>query len=290
MSVKSFYEVKENRDGFDSFFDELPIDEFGPLRIPSTSPKSASLLGTAFDYGCRFQLMAMNTKFTTERSTWVAEGAARRAKRLRADADTIASLEAAVVAGRAAQQRVLAADGEFDDEAVDAVFRLAQADVVCRISRVFGPTRSLTGAEASELRAAFQLVKKQDAFVAHERCLLNPVFGSGSALIGGADADVIVDNMLIDLKLSASSKLQLPWWREVITYLALDDLSESPRRLTDVAIYLARCGSLAILAADKIRKPKKRYAEFLRWLEIAAADHVGAAMERLTQSSGGQRG
>ena len=33
-----------------------------------------------------------------------------------------------------------------------------------------------------------------------EKCYLNPTFGDASNLVGGADADIILDDMLIDIK------------------------------------------------------------------------------------------
>ena len=188
-----------------------------------------------------------------------------------------------MIAGRQAQDRVRR-KGAFDDEALDAIFLLAQLDVVFRTKRVRGACRGPTSGERDELRQALGLVAEQPAFTAQRRCLLNPVFGAGSTLIGGADGDVIIDDALIDLKLSAKSKLQRPWWREVITDLALDDIG-TRRGLSAVVIYLARCGTLMTLSADRVRLPSARYDKFLQWLHVRAAQQVGTLKSSRPASS-----
>ncbi|MDP2345548.1 MAG: hypothetical protein Q8O67_31685 [Deltaproteobacteria bacterium] len=275
MSVKSFFEVAGHRAEFDAFFPDLPAEELGPIRVSSASPASASLLGTAFDYGCRFHLLVRNGRLAVERDLWIAERAPKVAAARGGDAATLASFELALIAGRQAQDRVRRSGGTFDDDALDAIFLLAQLDVVFRTKRLHGACRCPTAGERDELRQALALVAEQSAFTAQKRCLLNPVFGAGSTLIGGADGDVIIDDVLIDLKLSAKSKLQRSWWREVITYLALDDLG-TQRGLSGVGIYLARCGTFGTLSADRVRLPSGRYDKFLQWLQLRASQQVGS--------------
>ena len=69
--------------------------------------------------------------------------------------------------------------------------------------------------------------------------VLNPTF-DGSADVGGADADLILDATLIDIKSTIAPKLSRSWLWQIICYCMLDYTDEY--RLTACGIYLSRQG------------------------------------------------
>lgn len=69
--------------------------------------------------------------------------------------------------------------------------------------------------------------------------LLNPTF-SGSNDVGEADADLIVDGSLVELKASISPKLDPNWLRQLVGYLLLD--YDDRYHITYVSIYVVRQG------------------------------------------------
>lgn len=71
--------------------------------------------------------------------------------------------------------------------------------------------------------------------------VLNPTF-TGSRDVGGADADLIVDGCLIDIKASVQPKIDPGWLRQLAGYALLDYTDE--RRIHSVGIYMARQGIL----------------------------------------------
>lgn len=71
--------------------------------------------------------------------------------------------------------------------------------------------------------------------------VLNPTF-TGSRDVGGADADLIVDGCLIDIKASVQPKIDPEWLRQLAGYVLLDYTDE--RRIHSVGIYMARQGVL----------------------------------------------
>ena len=81
----------------------------------------------------------------------------------------------------------------------------------------------------------------------YERChlylthphVLNPQFVGGND-VGGADADLIVDRCLVELKASIRPKLDPAWLRQLIGYLLLD--YDDRYRFTHVGIYMVRQG------------------------------------------------
>lgn len=78
---------------------------------------------------------------------------------------------------------------------------------------------------------------------------LNPNFGSYSRLIGGADADLIVDSVLIDIKTKKSFSItQQDLW-QLIGYLLLD--RDDEYEIKELGIYMTRQGVLYKWAVDE---------------------------------------
>lgn len=71
--------------------------------------------------------------------------------------------------------------------------------------------------------------------------VLNPTF-AGSRDVGGADADLIVDGCLIDIKASVQPKIDPEWLRQLAGYVLLD--YADVQHIHSVAIYMARQGVL----------------------------------------------
>jgi hypothetical protein len=71
--------------------------------------------------------------------------------------------------------------------------------------------------------------------------ILNPTF-DGSAWIGGADADLIVDGCLLEIKTSTKTGWSSEWIRQLLGYVLLD-LSDQ-HGIESVGLYLARQGLL----------------------------------------------
>jgi hypothetical protein len=71
--------------------------------------------------------------------------------------------------------------------------------------------------------------------------VLNPTF-AGSGDIGGADADLIVDGCLIDIKATSNPKLDPEWLYQLLGYVFLD--YEDEFHINSIGLYLARQGEL----------------------------------------------
>lgn len=71
--------------------------------------------------------------------------------------------------------------------------------------------------------------------------VLNPTF-AGSGDVGGADADLIVNGCLIDIKTSISPKIEPKYLHQLAGYLLLD--YDDKFHIESVAIYMARQGLL----------------------------------------------
>ena len=67
--------------------------------------------------------------------------------------------------------------------------------------------------------------------------VLNPTF-EGSIDVGGADADLIVNGMLIDIKASVKQEIQSDWVRQLMGYLLLD--YTDVYHINSIGLYMAR--------------------------------------------------
>ncbi len=71
--------------------------------------------------------------------------------------------------------------------------------------------------------------------------ILNPTF-TGSTYVGGADADLIVDGCLLEIKTSVQNSLDTAWLRQLVGYALLD--YDDKYSIQSVGIYMARHGIL----------------------------------------------
>lgn len=76
----------------------------------------------------------------------------------------------------------------------------------------------------------------------------NPVF-AGSVDVGGADADLIIDTCLIDIKTTKSKGLDRKTAYQLVAYLLLD--YENQYRIDSLGFYLSRIPALIVWPADE---------------------------------------
>ncbi|TLM88446.1 IS1 family transposase [Hymenobacter jeollabukensis] len=211
------------------------------VRVPITVHKerngdlSYSRIGTAFDYLFRFQLERINAQFRQEPRQWIAEHAlgmvtssqARKAKtKPEAAAKTlplVARLESDFDDAKGQYQAFLRS-GVLTPELILSCLLLAKLDVVYRTGRPEFAFREVAfddeAAEIDQVEKLFQAVN-WEPFLAQHHCVLNPTFGRAGMLVGGADADIIIDGVLIDLKVTATQTLQRSYLNQLIGYYLL---------------------------------------------------------------------
>jgi hypothetical protein len=71
--------------------------------------------------------------------------------------------------------------------------------------------------------------------------VLNPAF-DGSRHVGGADADIILNDVLLDIKATIKPRLESSWLYQLLGYVLLDYADEY--KMQGVGLYLARQGVL----------------------------------------------
>jgi hypothetical protein len=84
-----------------------------------------------------------------------------------------------------------------------------------------------------------------DIFKTSNRCILNPTFGKSSKDIGGADADILLGNSLIDIKTSNYLTFEPEYFRQLMGYYILNVRTNNVVGvISHLGIYYARFGIL----------------------------------------------
>lgn len=102
--------------------------------------------------------------------------------------------------------------------------------------------------EITELRDLYAHLPFAD-FLGSERIVFSPTFGEGSRRVGGAVGDLLVDDLLIELKTRARCKATAKDLRQLVAYagfanrFGIDGLAEAPR-IEQVGVLFPRAGRL----------------------------------------------
>lgn len=200
------------------------------LVAPSKGEQSrAGRIGTAFDYLLRFELGRHYHHALEEQ--WVAyAGAAALPRELFTEDGSLFPWDAAAAALHEADQVVRAyrQNPAPDARAVCEVARvalvLAQLDPFYRAG--FNPfwwRANFARPPADEVNELVALLAATPLALLHSQrtVLLNPTFGRHSRAVGGADADLVLDDMLLDIKTGQECAVRLQDLRQLAGYFLL---------------------------------------------------------------------
>ena len=245
-------------------------------RSIQAQPLTASyqIVGTAFDYLLRFFLERVNGHAQTRR--WVAESGVARLGTPSYSYDLDHEVPSVKMSRRHREAEAYLSDakcqhqaylksGVVTDELLVAVLRLAYLDVARRV----GPDRvdwarlkSPDPKDAEDLRTLLALAERQPSFKKFRLCVLNPTFGAASKLVH-ADADLVLDGCLIDIKTTKSPYLDPRDFYQLIGYYLLygfdgihcSDSKTTGYEINSLAIYFSRFGYLWKFSVDEAIPP-----------------------------------
>jgi hypothetical protein len=247
---------------FRHHFPNPGLDEALPILVAPKQPDApyASEVGTAFDYVLRFALERLNQETLTAQRPWVATRGLARILRMMA-AQKLKHMKVGYVwekkvhivkfksfilseyeKAKQNHQQFLVS-GELTDALLRSALILAKLDVTARTMFIDAKFEEIEDDKVAELRELFGVVPWEQ-FQAQRLCTLNPTFGSGSKLVGGADADVIIDHTLIDIKTTKALTIEREGLSQVVGYYLLSLIGEVDSGVESVGIYFARHGYL----------------------------------------------
>ena len=212
--------------------------------LPQT--KNYGVIGTAFDYIVRFTIQHHHKDKCVAKDEWVADIAFRELRMILSPMEMML-LKKRYERSKKTYQNFLRSGKTTDAFYADALF-LAKLDLYIR-SRYVAPDFSIDNkSDIKDLKKLHQVFPISD-FKVVERCFLNPVFGKGSIMVGGADADIIIDDTLIDIKVTRHLKLEREYLNQLIGYYILAliggiNKGHNGNIIKNVGIYFARYGLL----------------------------------------------
>ena len=281
MSLTNFVEQEEIRSRINEAYPSQGDSATGPMESePRTSDPQR--IGTAFDYLCRWWIQRRIDDCTEYR--WVAEKSLPVAEEM--FPDKVPEIEDAIQTAKRRQGEYLET-GTATRPLVESALDLASIDTIYRAQR---PPDGLGNYDDADIVDCLELlgVLLDSELPQGDEAYLNPTFGAASPLVGGADADLIIDNTLIDIKTVKSPTFKASDWRQLVGYLVLADLHAlfyeegvyqyyaeyRETKLPEIesfGIYFSRYGELSKVSADEIYGAP-HYEEFRSWFATKAEE------------------
>lgn len=281
MSLTSFVAMKDVAGRLDVIAPRVALPSGIQLVAPPVTT-NYPIVGTAFDYLLRFEIQRRMPH--AEHRQWEANGAHMLifgCAGLRGDPIALMDeMEAAL--NKAKRDHKSYVRGQNPGAAQRSriathAIRLAQMDQVNRGLRL---EPYLAGVDQGDVRDLLNLlgVVPPALLAPAKRIILNPLFGASSALVGGADGDLVLDDALIDIKVTKSSASQKLWIRQLVGYFILARHARAADstfpEINRIGIYFARHGHLWLVNADELQR-HPLFSEIEQWF-IARARKVFA--------------
>ena len=282
MSVTSLLQDPRVRDRLDSLLPPRLSRIDAAIRVPPRSFQPG-LIGTAFDYALRFDLQRRHP--VSKSDGWVAENAIRAIHNVTDDEDAHLAVANSLSTAQRQVDAYLSSDGADDTlrPMIKASIRLAKLDAIFRAGVLDSNLEDTPATEVEEVHSLLRAFPHEQ-FPSPRRIDLNPTFGRFSAMVGGADADLIIDGTLIDLKVTRNDKIERDYFRQLVSYAILaraarDDGEDTPG-LHTMGVYFARHAHFHSLPLGAIYGHPE-YQQIASWyLDHAAEKYASPAPSR----------
>ncbi len=265
MSLTSFLKIPKVRAEFANTFQFKQPVLSGKLKA-SPQSQNYSLVGTAFDYLLRFHIERLNSNSITRQ--WVAESGVELTKpkpeiyeTLKATVDSIKKVHDSFIE-----------TGILSETIIASTIVLAKLDMIQRIGRLEPKLFDYEDSDIADLKNLISIVD-YPAFKSKKVSALNPTFGEASLLVGGADADFVIDDTLIDIKTTKNLKFKREHFDQLIGYYILSRIDQidgvNNHKIKKIAIYFSRHGLLHSIPISQIENNPK-FDSFVHWFEKEA--------------------
>lgn len=265
MSLLSFIQQKDVRERFNQAFPKPKLAKNQPLLAPPRA-KNPALVGTAFDYLLRFQIKALNPHAIE--SEWIAQNTLYL---LKTNAMTRLYEQAYLIFTEAKERYAnFLETQQLTDTLIVSALRLAQLDAIYRSKKINPNLNQIEDEDIADIKALLALVNPQE-FTSSGTVLLNPTFDAGSVAVGGADADLIIDDVLIDIKTVKDFSLDRRDFNQVIGYYVLSQIAgidDAPtgHEIKQLGIYFSRYAYLFVFNVSDVIE-EQTFPQFLEWFK-----------------------
>jgi len=290
MSLTSFLKDPNVKKEFSN---NIPKPKFTLTKelLPPSITKHYSLVGSAFDYLLRFYVKYLNPGAVTRE--WIAEFLLSspssplfrddRTGTVAFDSDpgkvvefteTDLTKKVRHIIEQAKQHYLsYLASGKMTDTLIESTLRLAQLEPIFRAGIIDENIGSVSREDVADLQKLVSIIDPEP-FRAKEICMLNPSFNEASKLVKGADADLLIDDVLIDIKTTKRLELARDDFNQLLGYYILfkiGGITDAPDALeiNRLGIYYSRHGVLCTAPVKALMNEEKLPA-FIAWFKDKA--------------------
>ena len=273
IEMPSFFKQPELRGILKQLRPDLPKKIPCPVKVEPRTNRYM-LVGTAFDYLLRFEILRRAPRSQSER--WVAEHAPdilwRETEKghmglmldWQNEPESFASnLELRECAQRLIDHAKLALVDYARDrspkecsvrEMAGHAIRMAKLDSLLRSMRLAVDFEVASSDDVDDLVAMLDIVPFEN-LLGGGRVLLNPVFDDASELVGGADVDLISGDMIVDIKTTKKPVVEAEQLDQLLGYFLLarkqTELDPTFPDIKRVGLYFSRHGHLLCFATTE---------------------------------------
>ncbi|WP_066423352.1 hypothetical protein [Anabaena sp. 4-3] len=276
MSLSDFLEQPDVRSRFTQ---EFPKPKFNVKQEILASPPPGGdvrLVGTAYDYLLRFYIQYLNTH--AKDRGWVAGRALPYLQKIGRNNLYEKAQKLWERVDQTYQQFLK--DGQFTDDLLASSLVLAKLERVFRSKRIDEDWEAINDIDIQDLRNLVQLLNPE-IFKSSGKIILNPSWQEASLLVGGADGDLIIDDLLVDFKTSKALSLERRHVNQLIGYYALSVIFQNYQPdaidLKSLGIYFSRFGVLYQFNVDEVIK-RESFPKFLEWFIFRAEQYSGCGL------------
>lgn len=264
---------------------KIPPHALAAEMVAPPISKSYPLVGTAVDYLLRFKVKHINGKRLANADDWIADKAlgmlhghllslgSKKVGLGRMNKTSVSAerlLESLAANHKAAKKHVSAylKSGKTTDDLIESAIFLARLDAFYRAGFVDPGLLERDADVLQDTRSVF-LQAQDEHFTVIRSCYLNPTFGKGSRLVGGADADLILDDMLVDIKTTMHLRLDRSYFDQLLCYYVLSLIggingSTKNKSIKKVGIYYSRHGLMWSAAISDLGSDEE-WKDFKKW-------------------------
>lgn len=268
MSLTSYLKYDGTlREKFKEF--NKPLFKYPNKIYINPTGKNNTLIGQAFDYAFRYYIKLKNQnsniviieptelifelsynrilkEINSDRLFSLVYNHPELSQGILKNIDKKTALERLISAKRLADESIhnYLSNGKLSRKFLQSMFFLANLDIYHRSRNLYSNFDQITNTEINELK---KLINSIDVnlFTSNKFIHLNPSFGVASEMIYGADADLIIDDTLVEIKVVKEIKLKQEYFHQLLGYYFLSEIGhingdEKYGQIKYIGIYFAR--------------------------------------------------
>ncbi|WP_411824659.1 hypothetical protein [Leptospira sp. 'Mane'] len=256
MSLSAHLKNENIKKLFSNFVTIPKIKSDMPIKAEPLT-KRYGIVGTAFDYLLRFVIERTNLNSISQ--TWTAQVCANSFFERNEKAKKIAI---SIIENALNSKTQFIKSGKITNDLIVASINLAYIDTIFRSRKIelvdsfINDVSNPDEKDIQDIKNLYSLIEIK-MFKSKSICVLNPTFGKASELVQGADADLFIDNTLIDIKTVKNMALTSEYIYQLVGYFLLSKIDKidgisDKYSIKNLGLYFSRFAELITLPIDQL--------------------------------------